>query len=464
MYRFNSRSLLNLRQYLLDIIFIIISYLVAYKIAEQFIYLPGVWEYAWILFIFITSWIYTMYARGMYDITTFKYRDRIFRNILFATVISGLNTAALTFFIKFHILSRLFFAAFIFTTIILLLFTRYLSFDLAKKYGTRHRKRVVFIGDEAITAKYIYFIKKTDMVLQIVKQISLDQEPDNYRLDDDRLMHELNQILKEKEVNEVIFTVPARYFSQIEKYALMCEEMGITTSLALELSEFKISQIRLSSIGTLPMLTFHSVCLDAYQLFYKRLFDLLGAVVGLLGTGLLALFIVPAIKLESKGPAFFAQDRMGLNGRVFKLYKFRSMTVDAEKKKKDLMNQNEIKNGLMFKMKEDPRVTNVGKFLRATSLDELPQFFNVLKGEMSLVGTRPPTLDEVAKYDNHHWRRISIKPGITGMWQISGRSQITDFEEIVKLDIKYIDNWSLWLDLKIIYKTILVVFKKSGAY
>ncbi|MCR6545229.1 sugar transferase [Dehalobacterium formicoaceticum] len=464
MYRFNSRSLLNIRQYLMDIIFIVISYMVSYYIAGRFTFLAGFFEYIWILFIFITSWIYTMYARGMYDITIFKYRDRILRNVLFATFVSALNTAAMTFFIKFHTLSRLFFGIFICSTIVLVLFERYLYFDLAKKFGLRRKKKVVFIGHDVITAKYMHFIKMTDMLLHIVKQINLDQEPDYYNLKDEKLMQDLNQLLRSTEINEVIFTVPSPYFADIRKYAKMCEEMGVTTSIALEFSEFKISQISLSSIGTLSKLTFHSVCLDAYQLFYKRCFDLAGGLVGLLGTTFLALFIVPAIKLESRGPVFFTQDRMGMNGRVFKLYKFRSMTVDAEDKKKDLMSQNEMGDEMMFKIKEDPRVTKVGKFLRATSLDELPQFLNVLKGEMSLVGTRPPTLDEVAKYENHHWRRISIKPGITGLWQISGRSQITDFEEIVKLDTKYIDNWSLWLDIKIIYKTVMVVFKKSGAY
>ena len=138
--------------------------------------------------------------------------------------------------------------------------------------------------------------------------------------------------------------------------------------------------------------------------------------------------------------------------------------MDAEERKKDLLDQNEIQGGIMFKMKKDPRVTNVGKFIRKTSIDELPQLFNVLKGSMSLVGTRPPTLDEVAKYKKGQWRRISIKPGITGMWQVSGRNNIDDFDKIVELDLKYIDNWTIWLDIKILFKTIGVIFSKDGAY
>ena len=168
------------------------------------------------------------------------------------------------------------------------------------------------------------------------------------------------------------------------------------------------------------------------------------------------------IYFEDHGPVIFKQKRVGRNGRYFYMYKFRSMYTDAEERKKDLMSQNEM-NGFMFKMENDPRVTKVGKFLRKTSLDEFPQFFNVLKGDMSLVGTRPPTVDEFKQYETHHKRRLSIKPGITGMWQVSGRSNITDFEEIVRLDTYYIDNWSVGMDLHILFKTISSVLKEEGS-
>ena len=183
---------------------------------------------------------------------------------------------------------------------------------------------------------------------------------------------------------------------------------------------------------------------------------------GLAVTAVLTPFIALAIKIDSPGPVFFAQKRVGKNGRYFRLYKFRSMYTDAEARKKDLMAQNEME-GPMFKVENDPRVTRVGAFLRKTSLDELPQFFNILIGNMSLVGTRPPTIDEFNQYDLYYRRRLSIKPGLTGLWQVSGRSDITDFREVLKLDLEYIDNWSLLLDFKIIFKTILVVFRGSGA-
>ena len=159
---------------------------------------------------------------------------------------------------------------------------------------------------------------------------------------------------------------------------------------------------------------------------------------------------------------FFRQQRVGLNGRIFNMYKLRSMYVDAEERKKELMDRNEM-NGLMFKMENDPRITRVGRFIRRTSIDELPQFFNVLKGDMSLVGTRPPTVDEYRQYESHHKRRLSMKPGITGLWQVSGRSDIENFEDVVKLDVQYIDHWSLGLDLKLLCKTVAVVFAGRGA-
>ena len=190
--------------------------------------------------------------------------------------------------------------------------------------------------------------------------------------------------------------------------------------------------------------------------------DLVGALVGCVFLGILTVIVGPMIKLESPGPIFFAQKRVGRNGRIFKMYKFRSMYADAEERKKELMAQNEM-NGLMFKMENDPRITKTGAFLRKTSLDEFPQFINILKGDMSLVGTRPPTLDEFAQYSPYHKKRLSFRPGLTGIWQVSGRSDITDFEEIVKLDVEYIDNWSFWLDIKILLKTFLEVFTQKGA-
>ena len=193
----------------------------------------------------------------------------------------------------------------------------------------------------------------------------------------------------------------------------------------------------------------------------KRLLDIIGALVGLAITAVLAIPIAIAIQLEHPGPIFYSQIRCGLNGKPFRLWKFRSMVVDAHHLQHLVENQ---AKGNIFKNKNDPRVTRVGRFLRCTSLDELPQFWNVLKGDMSLVGTRPPTLEEVRSYQKHHWERLNIKPGMTGEWQAHGRSSVTDFEEIVRMDIAYQQKWSLAYDLKLILKTILVVVCKDGAY
>lgn len=224
--------------------------------------------------------------------------------------------------------------------------------------------------------------------------------------------------------------------------------------------------------------TVTTICMNSaspLETIIKRGADIIGGFVGCIITGILCIFLAPIIKIASPGSLFFSQERVGINGRVFKMYKFRSMIPDADGMKKDFETQNKIEGGLMFKMDFDPRVignkilpdgtykTGIGEFIRKTSLDEFPQFFNVLTGSMSLVGTRPPTLDEYKEYDLHHKARLAIKPGITGMWQTSGRSEITDFEEVIALDTEYINNWSLGLDAKILLKTISSVIKRDGA-
>lgn len=192
----------------------------------------------------------------------------------------------------------------------------------------------------------------------------------------------------------------------------------------------------------------------------KRLIDIVGALVGLTLTALIAIPVAIAIQLDSPGPIFYGQIRCGVRGRTFRIWKFRSMVNNAEALKHTVKNE---ATGNIFKSKDDPRITAVGKILRRTSIDELPQFWNVLRGEMSLVGTRPPTVDEVMQYQPHHWKRLNVKPGITGEWQVHGRSNVSDFEEIVALDLNYQQKWSVWYDLQLIFKTIWVAVRKQGA-
>ena len=198
------------------------------------------------------------------------------------------------------------------------------------------------------------------------------------------------------------------------------------------------------------------------QIVMKRIMDICGAIVGLIFTGIACIIFGPIIKKQSPGPIFFSQERVGRNGRTFKIWKFRTMYPDAEERKKELMAQNKM-NGLMFKMDNDPRIFPIGHFLREKSIDELPQFWNVLKGDMSLVGTRPPTMDEYVQYEAHHRKRLAMKPGLTGMWQATGRSDITDFEEVVALDAQYIQEWTIMLDIKILWMTVMSVLKGKGA-
>ena len=228
-------------------------------------------------------------------------------------------------------------------------------------------------------------------------------------------------------------------------------ETGVTVHLNLaKVQSVPGKKQFVEKVGDYTVLTTSINYASTRDLMLKRLMDIAGGLVGCLITGILFIFVAPAIYIASPGPIFFAQERVGKNGKRFKMYKFRSMYMDAEERKKELMSQNRVQGGMMFKIENDPRIIGgakgIGNFIRKYSIDEFPQFWNVLKGDMSLVGTRPPTVDEWEKYDLHHRARLSIKPGITGMWQVSGRSDITDFEEIVKLDVEYIDNWSFWLD------------------
>ena len=264
-------------------------------------------------------------------------------------------------------------------------------------------------------------------------------------------------------VDEVFFALP-EHVDIPKKIMKDCNRMGVVTHVQLAaLNELGKNQVVEEIAGYMVLSSSISI-VSSWQLLVKRLMDIAGGLVGCIFTGIIYIFIAPIMKVKSPGPVFFSQVRMGKNGKPFKIYKFRSMYMDAEERKKELMEKNNIKDGLMFKMDDDPRIIKgIGHFIRKTSLDEFPQFWNILKGDMSLVGTRPPTMDEWDKYELHHRRRLAIKPGLTGMWQVSGRSEITDFEEVVELDTKYIEQWSIGLDIKILFKTVTVVFTGCGA-
>ena len=263
-------------------------------------------------------------------------------------------------------------------------------------------------------------------------------------------------------MDEVFIFAPEITQKQLQVILNGFDEMGVNCHYCLELPGTHSERSKVDDFGGYSVLTYTRFQSSYKRLLIKRVMDIAGGLLGMLITLVFFPFVAIAIKLDSPGPVLFSQIRIGRNGRRFKIYKFRSMYMDAEERKKELESQNEIQ-GLMFKMENDPRITKVGKFIRKTSIDELPQFYNVVKGDMSLVGTRPPTEDEFEKYNQYYRRRISMTPGLTGLWQVSGRSDIEDFDDVVKYDLEYIDGWSLTLDIKILLRTVWVVIAGRGS-
>ena len=270
------------------------------------------------------------------------------------------------------------------------------------------------------------------------------------------------EAVKHHAMDAAFVYLPNMFGKEMEQTVEAFETMGVVCYQSLGSINAGRNVQSISSFGGHLVITHEVNVIDYRRQFIKRAIDIVGSLVGVLITCIIYPFVAFAIKLNSKGPVIFKQVRIGRNGRRFYMYKFRSMYLDAEERKMELMKQNEVQ-GLMFKMEHDPRITPVGRFLRKTSIDELPQFFNVLKGDMSLVGTRPPTVDEFEQYSLHYRRRLSITPGLTGMWQVSGRSNIKDFDEVVRLDLKYIDHWTLSLDIKILLQTVGVVLFGRGS-
>ena len=293
-------------------------------------------------------------------------------------------------------------------------------------------------------------IMDTDMVGQVIAGIPVTANAES--LYDDARLTVVDSVLIDLEPEHPWFKETVNLF----------HVMGVEVNISLSEYNLGIPNQQIVKMGDLTVLSGNGQKEALGDIIAKRTLDIIGGIVGLIFTGIFVILIGPAIVIESPGPIFFSQTRVGKNGRRFKIYKFRSMYMDAEERKKELMEQNKM-SGLMFKMDDDPRITKVGKFIRKTSIDEFPQFWNVLKGDMSLVGTRPPTEDEFKQYKARYKKRLIMKPGITGLWQVSGRSTITDFEDVVKLDVQYIENWSFGLDLKILLQTVLVVLKHDGA-
>lgn len=322
------------------------------------------------------------------------------------------------------------------------------------KFGqSQLRRRVVLLGTVNDTQRLRGEIHMASDELEVVAEFDLNECP----------VEKLVAFLHEHSVNGVIISAQHTLFGKIEKAIQACELEGVEAWLVADFFKTQISQTSLDEFYGRPVLVFHSNRETPWRKLVKQTLDFFGATVLLLFFSPVMIFAAIAIKVTSPGPIFFRQQRSGVNGKPFTMYKFRSMGTDAEQRKQDLAALNEM-SGPVFKVTNDPRVTKVGTWLRKFSIDEFPQLLNVLRGEMSLVGPRPLPIDEVARFDDlAHRRRLSVKPGLTCLWQISGRSDLCDFREWVRLDLEYIDNWSLWLDFKILFMTVPVVMLGKGA-
>lgn len=426
-------------------------------------------DYSWVLVVVVPVWIFLLTYFGLYDSMRTKSFFVVIAGILKVHVIGGLIVSACVFLVHATGYSRLLFGSFIICSLILITLAKggiklLLKHFRRKGYNSRN---ILIVGSGDQMYHFVDVIRQhDDWGLVIVGIVGLTNEPDAADIPGCAKLGYIDGLLdicKQNMVDEVVFSLPHSNLQVVDDCLIMLQEMGISVRMMIDLYDAPASRKELTMFhGDIPLLTYHIKAFDAGQLFLKRCLDIIGAIIGLIIAGLLFPFIALVIRLESKGPLFFGQERVGENGRIFKCWKFRSMYVDAEACKQELLAHNEM-NGAMFKMKDDPRVTRIGRFIRKTSIDEMPQFWNVLKGEMSLVGTRPPTPDEVATYENWHRKRICIKPGITGLWQVSGRNQIHNFDDVVRLDIRYIEEWSLWLDIKLLFKTFWVVLVSKGA-
>ena len=401
----------------------------------------------------------------------------LFMAIIFSAIVYLTHTS--------NSIPRLFFGTFFSVNFIVSFITLYLIHFLKREYLGHHTKKTVIFTDSCNLRNVISKIQKLDAEdCEIIGVSSLSGKCKDlfYKLkpltknkltpeaitnpaeayDLKELTTPAIEYLKRHQVDFVIFSVAHTDREKIRELIELVSKMGIDSLITIDSFAIETLETKLEDFGTSSVIRLSPRIFTDGELIVKRLMDILGALVGCLICILFGIIVAPLIYLEDPGPIIFKQRRVGRNGKFFNIYQFRSMYQNAEERLKDLQEQNEMQ-GFMFKMKNDPRITKIGKILRKTSIDELPQFFNVLGGSMSLVGTRPPTVNEYNQYAAHHKRRISIKPGITGLWQVSGRSEITDFEKIVRLDCYYIDHWSITYDIKILIKTVAAVFTGKGS-
>lgn len=427
---------------------------------------PFVWylELLWIIF---PVWSLTFFACGLYQFWRgpgfWKEAWGVFEAVFVSFFILGFAI----FVLRYQFVSRIFLFLFFFLNIPLVLLLRVLVRQtiLFLNWKNGHDRAFLIVGGGEGARLLLRVLEKhRDLGLRVLGILWPGGSIPEKKIAGYPVLGQASDLLaivENQVVDEVIFAVPQEDLQKYEDLFLLCKERGITTRILLELFPHSIDKIYVEEFDGLPLLSFSSTSTNELLLMVRRILDMAGSFLLLAILSPLFLLIGFFIRLDSSGPAIYRQIRCGLNGRKFWFYKFRSMIDGAEQQKGGLTPYN-LMNGPVFKMENDPRITRVGRFLRKSSLDEIPQLFNVLRGDMSLVGPRPPLPEEVAQYKGWQKRRLSMKPGITGLWQVSGRN-LLDFDDWMKMDLAYIDHWSLWLDLKILLKTIPAVFSRKGA-
>lgn len=455
----NKGANTNVIHILSDFMFSILAFLTASTIAGEDKVFTSKYIAACLMFTLI--YVVTGKEARMYNVTTFFNSDRIIKNICKAFFTATGATTILLFYVGNADVSTSFYVAYL----VLVFVYMYISAFVARFYIKKFKvfaPRTLLVGSIERFAKFNDYLERSNIDMEIVGYVSIKSENKG----DSRylgIIYDIEKIIHEYGIDDIYIMQRKSIPIDLQPYITLCMSMGVTVRIIMDTYQTGAAQSYVSSVGTYPVITYHTVSLNSTARMTKRFIDIVGSIFGIIISSPIMLITAILVSLDG-GPVIFKQERVGLNGRHFYMYKFRSMCVGAEKMKAELLKNNQMEGGYMFKLQKDPRVTKVGKVIRRVSIDELPQFFNVLKGEMSLVGTRPPTLDEVELYESSHWRRMSIKPGITGMWQVSGRSRITDFDEIVALDTQYIDQWNVLLDLKIMFKTVVQLFTRNGAY
>lgn len=465
-------SLIRKIQLFLDIGIIFISFFLALSLRTYITnYLPPVGpltHYLFLLYIIVPLWVLLLYLFGAYDSVRVKTLFQTLLPVLKTVFTGAIILMTVLFVFKLHSISRgmiliflsLNFSLLVIERIFMLCFLRYI-----RKHGYNTRSvLIVGTGDRACGFAETVLNHK-EWGSKIVGFVDTDSE----RLDKEfcggevlGLLGDLREILIKHPVDEVVFVMPRKSIDLIEEAVVSCEEIGVRVRIACDFFHKKAYvRTHLDMLDDWPLLSFSSTPHYGELFVIKRVFDFVFSLIVLFFISPGLLFISLLIKFTSHGPIFFRQQRSGLNGRTFELLKFRTMVDGAEGIKSDIEGQNEM-TGPVFKLKNDPRITRFGRFLRKFSLDEFPQFINVLMGDMSVVGPRPPIPNEVERYGFSQRRRLSVRPGLTCLWQINGRHKVADFKDWVKLDLEYIDNWSFALDMQIILKTIPVVLKGSG--